>query len=115
MELTGDRKRPLAAGKEVQMVCQCKGSRPSPEFRWFVGKRELDVGHEKMTVEHHGSAAASDNGDEEEGFQVARTSSVIKFVPKPEDNGQYIVCKATNAYFAADAKEDGYIINVHCK
>ena len=43
------------------------------------------------------------------------TSSVIKFVPKPEDNGKYIVCKAANEYFASHIKEDGYIINVHCK
>ena len=43
------------------------------------------------------------------------TSSIIKFVPKPEDNGKYIVCKATNEFFPNHIKEDGYIINVHCE
>ena len=100
MSITGDRKRALSAGKESTLECRCQGSRPRPLFRWFIDNRELEVASE--------SSENSDNGEE-------WTSSVIKFVAKPEDNGKYIVCKATNEYFPDLVKEDGYIINVHCK
>jgi hypothetical protein len=58
-----------------------------------------------MVVEHH-----IDDKNEAEW-----TSSIINFIPRPEDNGKYIVCKATNEYFPSQVKEDGFIINVHCK
>ena len=50
-----DIKRPLVAGKEATLECKCKGSRPAPVFRWFVGTRELDT-TEKMALEHHETA-----------------------------------------------------------
>lgn len=103
VSIASDKKRPLSAGKEAMLECKCEGSRPAPNFRWFVGNRELDMtGPDKMIVEHH-----RDKGE--------WTSSVIKFVPKPEDNGKHVMCKASNEYFPEVVKEDGYIINVHCK
>lgn len=102
--ITGDRKRAFSAGKESTLECRCQGSRPIPVFRWFIDNRELEVA----------SASTSDSEADNNG-QGEWTSSVIKFVAKPEDNGKYIVCKATNEYFPDLVKEDGYIINVHCK
>ena len=68
----------------------------------LIGSQELIV-----TSTHEAESSGFSSGE--------WTSSVIKFVPKPEDNGKYIVCKAANEYFANHIKEDGYIINVHCK
>ena len=54
VNLVGDRKRPLSAGRETRMECKCKGSRPAPIFRWYVGQREIDTTSAgKMSVEHH--------------------------------------------------------------
>ncbi len=103
--LMPDRKKPFSAGKEATIECRCRGSRPTPIFRWYVGDAELDMGLGKMTIEHH----RQEKGREE------WISSVIKYVPKPDDNGKYLVCRATNEYFPNNVKEDGYIINVHCK
>ncbi len=61
-----------------------------------------------MYVINYNYLPSSDNDEE-------WTSSIINFIPKAEDNGMYIVCKATNEYFPSEVKEDGYIINVHCK
>lgn len=102
--MMGDRKKPLQAGKESSVECRCQGSRPSPLFRWFIGDRELDLGLDKMTLHHQ----TTENKEE-------WSSSVIKFIPKAEDNGKYLVCKAANEYYPSNIKEDGYIINVHCK
>ena len=102
VSLVIDRKRPLVAGKETNIECKCKGSRPAPLFRWFVGTRELDTS-DKMAIEHHDTT-------------LEWTSSIIRFIPKAEDNGKTMVCKVTNEYFPdSKVKEDGYVMNVHCK
>ena len=92
------------AGKEAKLECKCKGSRPTPIFRWFVGSRELDTSstNDKMAEEHHETAGEW-------------TSSIIRFLPKAEDNGKTILCKVTNEYFPDITKEDSLILNVHCK
>ena len=98
-------KRPLVAGKEAKVECKCKGSRPTPLFRWFVGSRELDTSskNDKMAEEHHETAGGE------------WTSSIIRFLPKAEDNGKTILCKVTNEYFPDITKEDSLILNIHCK
>ena len=95
-----DRKKPLVANKESSLECRCQGSRPAPIFRWFVDDREVD--------NLEGNSVTLEKKDE-------WTSSVIKFVPKPDDNGKYMVCKASNEYYPNQIKEDGYIINVQCE
>ena len=97
-------KRPLVAGKEAKVECKCKGSRPTPLFRWFVGSRELDTSSSdhKIAKEHHETAGEW-------------TSSIIRFLPKAEDNGKTILCKVTNEYFPDITKEDSLILNIHCK
>ena len=95
-----DRKRHLVAGKESNIECKCQGSRPAPLFRWFVGTKELDTS-EKIAVEHHESGEWS--------------SSIIKYVPKAEENGKTLVCKVTNEYFPDTVLEDTHVMNVQCK
>ena len=95
-----DRKRHLVAGKESNIECKCQGSRPAPLFRWFVGTKELDTS-EKIAVEHHESGEWS--------------SSIIKYVPKAEENGKTLVCKVTNEYFPDTVLEDSHVMNVQCK
>ena len=46
---------------------------------------------------------------------VMVTTGSVRFVPKPEDNGKYVSCRATNPHYPAITKEDGYIVKVHCE
>jgi hypothetical protein len=41
--ITSDRRRSLTSGREEQLECQCRGSRPAPLFQFFIGGRELDT------------------------------------------------------------------------
>lgn len=104
VNLVTDRRKALSADKEERLECRCRGSRPAPVFRWYVGNRELDsTSHDKMSVEHHVDEVKAEEW----------TSAIFRYVPKAEDNGKYLMCKVTNEYYPEKTKEDGYIINVN--
>eukprot|EP00095_Tigriopus_kingsejongensis_P000751 maker-scaffold273_size229271-snap-gene-1.22 protein:Tk00751 transcript:maker-scaffold273_size229271-snap-gene-1.22-mRNA-1 annotation:"hypothetical protein SINV_11008" len=98
VSILGDHKRPLSADREEKMQCQCQGSRPPPIFRWFVGNRELDTSDKMMTISLEPETDIS--------------TSLLRYIPKADDNGKYLACRAINEYFPGQSKEDGYIINV---
>ena len=39
----------------------------------------------------------------------------MRFVPKPDEDGKYVSCRATNPNFPDITREDGYIVRVKCK
>jgi len=72
-----------------------------PIFRWFVGGRELAAHGGHMTVEYD--------------TEAREAAAFLRFVPRAEDHGKYLSCKATNEYFPDRPKEDGRILNVKCE
>ena len=42
-------------------------------------------------------------------------TGTVRFVPKPDEDGKYVSCRATNPNFPDITREDGYIVRVKCK
>ena len=108
-----------------KLECEGRGSYPAPDFKWYVGKRELEINNGRVHAEESyptssdnfvtGSFAQEERKEFIGGEEVAITTGSIRFIPKNDDNGKYISCRVTNSYFPEITKEDGYLITVNCK
>ena len=104
-----------------------------PEFRWFIGGRELETtgrrmevvedevimdeynpGHPQLLNELDGSTSTTTEPSQSLVGSPSATAT-LRFIPQPEDHGKYLACRATNEYFPGRPKEDGYILNVRCE
>lgn len=43
------------------------------------------------------------------------TTSTLAFVPKKEDSGKYLSCRAENKMLSSEGLEDGWKLEIHCK
>ena len=121
----GNRSRKFLASRMEKLECEALGSNPAPNFKWYVGKRELEMNKGRAHVEENyptsndkfvtGSFAQEERKEFIAGEEVAITTGSIRFIPKNDDNGKYISCRVTNSYFPEVTKEDGYLITVNCK
>ena len=105
-----------------KLECEGLGSNPAPDFKWYVGKNEIEMNNGRMHTEDSsndnfvtGSFAQEERKEFIGGEEVAITTGSIRFIPKNDDNGKYISCRVTNSYFPEVTKEDGYLITVNCK
>ncbi|XP_076325303.1 protein turtle-like isoform X2 [Tachypleus tridentatus] len=86
-------KRPLSAGRKVELVCQSSGSRPPSRILWWKGR-------EKMSTI---TSSKNDN----------MTVSKLTFIPTINDHGKYLSCQADNPVIPNSALEDGWILTVY--
>lgn len=87
-------KRPLSAGRKVELVCQSSGGRPPPQITWWLGKKKLSFVRDNVTV--------NDN----------YTTSSITFSPSIDDHGKYLSCHADNPLLSNSGLEDGWTLNI---
>ena len=106
-------KKHLTAGRMEKLECECRGSRPAPNFSWFVGGRQLPSKASVITNAVNEKRTKDSSSRQQQMVMV--TTGSVRFVPKPEDNGKYVSCRATNPHYPAITKEDGYIVKVHCE
>ncbi|KAG8192242.1 hypothetical protein JTE90_014100 [Oedothorax gibbosus] len=85
--------RPFSAGRKVQLHCESSGARPRAELTWWLDNKRIQTS---------GKETVSDN----------LTSSSLAFLPKGEDNGKILSCKAQNPTLTNSAIEDGWTLTV---
>ncbi|CAG2119205.1 unnamed protein product, partial [Medioppia subpectinata] len=68
----------LQAGREVEMSCESRGSRPPAQITWYKDNHELT--HSRESISHDGNV----------------TTSLLKLNPQVLDNGAYLSCRAEN-------------------
>ncbi|XP_042231987.1 hemicentin-2-like [Homarus americanus] len=69
-------KLPLTAGREYQVVCEVRGSRPPPTITWYNADKRI--------------AGAIDTTSADGNV----TTSTLVFTPRPEDHGSFLRCVA---------------------
>ncbi|RWS08367.1 nephrin-like protein, partial [Dinothrombium tinctorium] len=88
-------RRPLSAGKRVELTCQSRGSRPPAIVTWWKGSKRLqhvieDISsHENLTI------------------------SSVHFTPSIEDNGKLLSCRADHSILPDSALEDSWMLDVY--
>ncbi|RWS10235.1 nephrin-like protein, partial [Dinothrombium tinctorium] len=88
------KKRALSAGKLTEIVCQSRGSRPSPNLTWLRNHKPMaDV---RQTV----------------SFDENTTRSVLTFIPSEYDNQQMLTCRSENSRLPGYALEDNWRLTV---
>lgn len=87
--------RPFSAGRKIQLSCESSGARPRAQLTWWIDNKRIQSGKETF----------SDN----------LTSSSLTFLPKAEDNGKILSCRAQNPALSNSAIEDGWTLTVYCK
>lgn len=90
-------KRPLSAGRKVELSCQSSGGRPPPQISWWLGKKKLSFVRDNVTV--------NDN----------YTTSNIAFSPSLDYHGKYLACRADNPLLSNSGLEDGWTLNIQCE
>lgn len=90
--------QPLMAGEEQSISCETRGSRPNALTSWWLDGEELRI---------------FDAEDLSEDENI--TLSILKFTPKPEDDGKKISCKSYNPILPKKVLEDDINLNVQCK
>ncbi|XP_022249626.1 nephrin-like isoform X1 [Limulus polyphemus] len=85
-------KRPLSAGRQVEVVCQSSGSRPPARILWWKGTERIS----KTTVPRNDNV----------------TVSKITFLPTIEDHGKHLSCQADNPMIPNSALEDGWTLTI---
>lgn len=91
-------KRPLSAGKPVEVVCSSSGSRPPAVLTWWKSGEQLYASKEHQVQEG-----------------VSTSSSTILFTPAFEDNGLVLSCRAENQFIPGSAIEEGWKLDVFCE
>ncbi|XP_053202057.1 nephrin-like isoform X2 [Panonychus citri] len=86
--------RTLLAGQRADITCESMYSRPPAVLTWLKNKKKLL--DESETITESGN----------------KTTSVLNFVPSPEDNGLYLICKAENIRLKNSAIEDKLLLYV---
>ncbi|KFM57434.1 Nephrin, partial [Stegodyphus mimosarum] len=79
--------KPFSAGRKIQLSCESSGARPRAQLTWWIDNKRIQAGKETF----------SDN----------LTSSSLTFLPKAEDNGKILSCRAQNPALSNSAIEDG--------
>ncbi|XP_067137950.1 synaptogenesis protein syg-2-like isoform X2 [Centruroides vittatus] len=86
--------RTFSEGKEYEVMCQSKGSRPPAQITWMKGNVKIDSSQE----------ITSEDGD--------TTTSTLTFVPSSEDNRKSLLCRAENPDLPESALNDEWTMNV---
>lgn len=84
--------RPFSEGKEYEVQCESKGSRPPAQITWMKGNVKMDSSQEIT----------------EEGTTI----STLTFVPSSEDNRKSLLCRAENPDLPESALNDEWTMNV---
>ncbi|RWS12225.1 nephrin-like protein, partial [Dinothrombium tinctorium] len=87
-------RKPLSAGKTVEIICKAAGSRPIATITWWLGSQKM-----KRTEESH-----SVDGNV--------TTSKLMFTPSSEDSGKHLSCRAENQLIPGKALEDGWKLEI---
>lgn len=87
---------PLFAGVRKQMICETTGSRPRAILTWWREGEKIGSGLETV----------SDGGN--------LTVSSLTFIPRPEDNGKVLACRAENPSLPNSSIRDQWVIKVNC-
>ncbi|XP_042912994.1 protein turtle homolog B isoform X2 [Parasteatoda tepidariorum] len=85
--------RPFSAGRKIQLFCESSGARPRAQLTWWLDNKRIQAGKETF----------SDN----------LTSTSLNFLPKAEDNGKILSCRAQNPSLSNSAIEDGWTLTVY--
>ncbi|CAH1102842.1 unnamed protein product [Psylliodes chrysocephalus] len=87
--------QPLSAGRRYDLLCQSSGSRPPASITWWKsGQRFERTNH---TTSKDGNTSIN----------------TLAFVPKKEDDGKYLSCKAENKAIPSVVLEDGWKLEIH--
>ncbi|XP_053204206.1 nephrin-like [Panonychus citri] len=92
-------KRPLSSSKSTELQCDSKGSRPGAKITWYLNNK-LVTSSREMNSETNGSISSS---------------SILKLVPSPSDNGALLSCKAENPRLLNSSIKDDWILNIYYK
>ncbi|CAL7951233.1 unnamed protein product [Xylocopa violacea] len=84
----------LSAGKRYETRCQSTGSKPPAVLTWWKASKQL-----KRTSKNF----------QEDGTSV----SVLQWTPSIEDEGKFLVCRATNPKLQEAGLEDRWKLKVH--
>nr|XP_053647246.1 nephrin-like [Cherax quadricarinatus] len=87
---------PVSAGRQYQVVCEAKGSRPPATLTWWLN------GHMKKGVSQMTSRDVNDPW----------TSSTLELVVSPQDEGSKLVCRAENLELPAKTMESTHQLQV---
>lgn len=93
VEITG-RDKILSAGKKYETRCQSTGSKPPAVLTWWKASKQL-----KRTIRNF----------QEDGTSV----SVLQWTPSIEDEGKFLVCRATNPKLQDTGIEERWKLKVH--
>ncbi|XP_042911582.1 cell adhesion molecule 1 [Parasteatoda tepidariorum] len=85
--------RPLSAGRHTILKCQSRGSRPPAVITWWLGSKQLL----NFTIAAYDST----------------TISKLLFVPRSDDNGRALSCRASNPVMNGNILEDHRVLEVH--
>ncbi|XP_022661283.1 uncharacterized protein LOC111250378 isoform X2 [Varroa destructor] len=88
----------LSAGNTVELVCTSSGSRPPAVLSWWKGDEQV-----KATKEDFAKGGLS------------TSTSVFVLVPKADDDGKMIACRADNPAISGSALERSWTLDVHYK
>ncbi|XP_071532110.1 protein turtle homolog B-like [Panulirus ornatus] len=86
---------PLTAGREYQVVCEVRGSRPPPTITWYNTDTRI--------LESTDTTSADGN---------VTTSSLV-FTPQPQDNGSFLRCIAETQAVPTSSMEDIWNLTVY--
>ncbi|XP_076164460.1 nephrin isoform X2 [Ptiloglossa arizonensis] len=84
----------LSAGKKYETRCQSTGSKPAAVLTWWKASKQL-----KKTIKNF----------QEDGTSV----SVLQWTPSTEDEGKFLVCRATNPKLQEAGIEERWKLKVH--
>lgn len=85
---------PLRADRQADIACSVQGSRPLPEITWWLGSYELT--NARLSSEEN----------------CSDVTSVVTFIPRREDCGLMITCRARTPVIPDSGMENSVKINV---
>ncbi|XP_068209109.1 uncharacterized protein [Palaemon carinicauda] len=85
----------LWAGERADVECHVWGSRPPPSVVWWLGPQMIPTTQ----------SIVLDEGNE--------TISVLNFIPTPRDDGNMLICQATNEKLPDQAVQDSIVLSVN--
>ncbi|CAN8001258.1 unnamed protein product, partial [Ixodes pacificus] len=86
---------PVSADVEAVVECETTGSQPAADVSWSL---------ENVALRDAQVLARGANG----------TASLLRWTPRPEDDGRRLICRAVNNRFPQDVIEDVWLLDVHC-
>ena len=93
-------KRPhLRAGEKQRFVCVATGSRPEAIISWWVD----------------GEAVRAEGGRVTSAASGERTTSSLYFVPRPQDSGKTLHCRASTPQIHRGVIQDSWKLDIQCE